>query len=168
MRRTSTGLRLVAATTVLATPLLLAGCGNAIKDAVENQVEDAASSNGVDLDLDDPNHIKVDTTDGGVTTGELPKGYPVSDVPVVDGEIIAGVYTKNPATWNVTVQSGDDPSAAYDAAAGLLTANECSEDVAKVDNGTSVSGSFTCGTYTVQLAATTSTGVVVNYTVSSI
>lgn len=167
MSHVSPALRLLAATAALATPLLLSGCGNPIKDAIENQVEDAASSQGVDLDVHDPNHIKVDTGDGGVTTGELPRGYPVSDVPVVDGTIIAGVYTRHPATWNVTVQAGSDTSKEYDAAAALLKSNGCTEELAKVDNGTSASGEFTCGSYDVQLATTVATGVVVNYSVSS-
>ena len=172
MRHSSTGLRLVAATALLASPLLLSGCGDAIKNAVEKQVEDAAASDGVsvDVDLDDPNHIKVDSTDGGFTTGELPQDYPVSEVPVVDGTILAGTYTKNPSTWNVTIQVGEaggDKNGPYDDGAGLLTGAGCEETVAKADNGTAIVGQYKCGDFEVYLATTDSNGVVVNYTVSA-
>ena len=60
---------------LLATSLV--GCGLA-EDAVKNKAEDAAKSEGVDLDLDDleDGNIDIDTTDGGASTGKLAEGLP--------------------------------------------------------------------------------------------
>lgn len=159
---------LVAAPTLLVLALSLVGCGDAIEDAVKNKAEDAAKSEGVDLDLDDleDGEINIDTTDGGATTGKLPKDFPTDEVPVVDGEILGGTYTKNPATWNATIEVGEpggDKQAAYDEAASTLGADVVQEPV---DNGTSISGVYATATYTVSLAVTDSNGIVVNYLVS--
>ncbi|WP_183094370.1 hypothetical protein [Nocardioides stalactiti] len=148
----------------------LVGCGDILKDQVEKKVEDAAKSEGVDLDVDlDSGDVKVDTTDGGAVTGELPKDYPSDEAPVVDGEILAGTYTKNPASWNVTIEvgpAGGDKQGAYDEAAAKLLDGGASEGTAPVDNGTSISGTYLSASYTIVLAVTDSNGIVVNYTVS--
>ncbi len=163
-RRTRLLLAVVPAA-LLATSLV--GCGLA-EDAVKDAAEDAAKSEGVDLDLDniDDGEIDIDTTDGGATTGKLPKGFPTDEVPVVDGEILVGSYTKSPDTWNATIQvgpAGGDKQAAYDDAAATLGLDVVQEPV---DNGTAINGTYVSATYTVILAVTDSNGVVVNYTVS--
>lgn len=145
----------------------LVGCG-ALEDAVKNKAEEAAKSEGVDLDLDDleDGKINIDTTDGGLSTGELPKGFPTDQVSVVDGEILGGTYTKNPDTWNVTIKVGEpggDKQAAYDDAAATLGLDTLSEPF---DNGTSINGEYASASYRVIVAVTDSNGVVVNYTVS--
>ena len=94
--------RLLVAVPTALLALSLVGCGDLLQDQVEKQAEDAAKEEGVDLDIDDGD-VKVDTTDGGASVGELPKGFPTDEVPVVDGEILGGTYTKNPETWNVTI-----------------------------------------------------------------
>lgn len=150
---------------LLATSLV--GCGLA-EDAVKDQVEDAAKSEGVDVDLDniEDGEIEIDSTDGGVTTGKLPNGFPTDEVPVVDGDILGGTSTKNPDTWNATIKVGEpggDKQAAYDDAAATLGLDVVQEPI---DNGTSISGTYVSETYTVILAVTDSNGIVVNYTVS--
>lgn len=147
----------------------LVGCGDAVKDAVKNKVEDDLKSQGIDADLDDieDGNINIDTTDGGVTTGELPKGFPTDEVPIVDGEILGGTYTKNPPTWNATIkvgEAGGDKNAAFDDAAGLLS--DLENPVKKTDNSTSIYGQYVSASYVVDLAVTDSNGIVVNYTVA--
>ena len=159
--------RLLVAVPTALLALSLVGCG----DAIENQIEDQLAEEGVSADLDDleDGKVNIDTTEGGVVTGELPKGYPSDEVPVVDGEILAGTYTKNPATWNVTIEvgpAGGDKSAAYDEAEALLTDAGADNPTAKTDNGTSIFGQYTTESYAVDLAVTDSNGIVVNYTVA--
>lgn len=156
--------RLLAAIPAAFLAVSLVGCGNLIENAAEN----AAEEEGVDLDIDGTD-VRVDTTDGGFTTGELPQGYPSDEVPIVDGEILAGTYTKDPDSWNVTVQvdeAGGDKAAAYDGAESTLLDAGLETTSAKTDNGTSISGIYTSASYTVNLAVTDSSGIVVNYTVS--
>lgn len=146
----------------------LTGCGLA-EDAVKDQIEDAAKSEGVELDLDDPSNIGVDTTDGGLVTGELPKGFPTDQVPVVDGEILAGTYTNNPKTWNATVQvgpAGGDKAAAYAEAEAALLGADLTTVTEKYDNGASIVGQYATDEWLVDLAVTDSNGIVVNYLVS--
>ena len=142
----------------------LVGCGNLVEEAAE----DAAKEEGVDLDIDG-DEIQVDTTDGGASVGELPKDYPADEVPVVDGEILGGTYTKNPATWNVTIEVGEaggDKAGAYDEAEAVLTDAGLETTREKLDNGTGISGQYTSASYVVELAVTDSNGVVVTYLVS--
>ena len=145
----------------------LVGCGNAIKDKVENDLKDQ----GISVDLDNPSNIEIDSSDFNVVTGKLPKDYPSSDVPVVDGKILQGATSKNaPEVWDVTVQVGDaggDKSAAFDSAAEKLTAAGLSETTAKTDAGTSIYGQYTSAKYVVDLAVTDANGLDVNYTVTS-
>jgi hypothetical protein len=143
----------------------LVGCGNAIK----NKVEDDLKSQGIDADLDDPSNISIEGSDFGVTTGKLPKDFPTDEVPVVSGEILAGTYTKSGPTWNVTIKvddAGGDKQKAYDTAEAGLTSAGATTDTPGTDNGTGIFGEYTTGSYTVQLAVTDSNGIVVNYTVS--
>lgn len=160
---------LVAVPAVALLAVSLVGCGLA-EDAVKNKAEEAAKSEGVDLNLDDleDGEINIDTTDGGATVGKLPKTWP-TDVPVVDGEVLAGAYTKNPANWNATVEvgpAGGDKNAAFDEAAAALTDAGYTEVTPKTDNGTGIFGDYAGGTYLVKLGVTDSNGIVVNYTVS--
>jgi hypothetical protein len=159
----------VAVPTVLLT-LTFVGCGLA-EDAAKDKIEDAAKSEGVDLDLDDieDGNIDIDTTDGGATVGKLPKGFPTDDVPVVEGEILGGTYTKNPPTWNVTIQvggAGGDKAAAYAEAEGLLTGAGLETLTPKADNGVSIAGQYATSTYRVDLAVTDSNGIDVTYLVA--
>ncbi|KAA1425863.1 hypothetical protein [Nocardioides antri] len=164
LRRT----RLLVAVPAALLALSLVGCGDLLQDQAEKRAEDAAKSEGVDLDIDDGD-VKVDTTDGGASVGELPNGFPTDEVPVVEGEILGGTYTKNPETWNVTIkvdEAGGDKTGAYDAAESQLTGAGLETTREKVDNGTSISGQYTSASYAVELAVTDSNGVTVTYLVS--
>lgn len=155
---------LVAAPAAALLAIALIGCSSPTDKA-----EDALRDQGIEADLDDPSNISIEGTDGGVTTGKLPKSFPTDEVPVVDGEILAGTFTKNPETWNVTIRVGDaggDKSAAYDEAAEKLTGAGLENPTAKTDNGTSIFGQYTSASYVVDLAVTDSNGLVVNYTVA--
>jgi hypothetical protein len=160
-------------TSLLAVPAVLlsftlAGCGLA-EDAAKKQAEDAAKSAGVDLSIGDDGQIGVDTTDGGVVTGKLPKAFPVDQVPVVDGDILAGTYTKNPNSWNVTIKvgpAGGDKAAAYSTAEDKLTSGGLDTVTPSSDNGTGIFGQYASSSWVVDLAVTDSNGIVVNYTVA--
>lgn len=162
---------LIAVPSVALIAVSLVGCGNAVKDAVKNKVEDDLKSQGVDANLDDieNGNIEIDTTDGGVTTGKLPKTFPTDDVAIVDGKILGGQYTKNPATWTVVIQVGDaggDKAGAYSTAEEKLTGGGAETVTEKVDNGTAITGQYATDTYLVTLAVTDSNGIDVSYTVS--
>jgi hypothetical protein len=144
--------------------IALVGCS----DLAEKAAEDAAKEEGVDLDIDGDD-IKVDTTDGGVVTGELPKGFPTDQVPVVDGEILFGTYTKSSKTWDTTVEvgpAGGDKAAAYDEAEAKLLDAGATVTSEKVDNGSAIAGQYTNGEHTIDLAVTDTNGIIVNYLVS--
>lgn len=163
--------RLLAAVPITLLAVSLVGCGLA-EDAAKDAAEDAAKSEGVDLNLDDieDGKVEIDTTDGGATTGKLPKGFPTDEVPVVDGEILAGTYTKNPASWTATVkvdEAGGDKQAAYDAAAEKLTGAGAQTVLEPVDNGTGITGQYSTSSFDVNLSVTDANGVDVTYTVSA-
>ncbi len=162
--------RLLVAVPTALMAVSLVGCGLA-EDAVKNKVEDAAKSEGVDLDLDDleDGQIDIEGTDGGASVGKLPKGFPEDEVPLVDGEILLGSFTKNPTTWNVTIEvgpAGGDKNAAFDEAEAALLDGGLDNATPKADNGTGIFGDYSGDTYLVQLGVTDSNGIVVNYTVS--
>ena len=115
LRRTR---RLLVAVPTALLAVSLVGCG----DIAEKAAEDALEDEGIKADIDGSD-IKIDTTDGGVVTGELPKDFPIDEVPVVDGEILFGTYTKSSKTWDTTVEvgpAGGDKAAAYDEAEAKL------------------------------------------------
>lgn len=146
-------------TALLAVSLL--GCSNLAEDAAE----DALKDQGIDADIDGSD-INIEGTDFNVTTGELPKDFPVDEVPVVDGKILQGSYTKNAKTWDTTIEvgpAGGDKQAAYDEAEATLGADVVQEPV---DNGTAISGTYATASYTVVLSVTDSNRVIVNYLVS--
>jgi hypothetical protein len=163
--------RLLVAAPTLLLALSLVGCGDLFEDAVKDKVEDAAKSEGVDLDLDDleEGEINIDSTDGGASTGKLPRDFPTDEVPVVDGEILGGTYTKNPPTWNATIEvgpPGGDKAAAYDEAEALLVNAGLDTVTEAIDNGTAINGQYATDTYLINLSVTDSNGIVVNYLVS--
>jgi hypothetical protein len=92
----------------------LVGCG----DIAEKAAEDAFKDEGIDADIDGSD-ISIEGTDFNITTGKLPRDFPVDEVPVVDGKILQGAYTKNSQTRDTTIElgpAGGDKHAAYDAA----------------------------------------------------
>jgi hypothetical protein len=142
----------------------LVGCG----DIAEKAAEDALKEEGIDADIDGTN-INIEGTDFNVTTGELPKNFPVDEVPVVDGGILEGSYTKASKTWTTTIEvgpAGGDKQAAYDEAAAKLTDAGATEVQAPVDNGTGIIGTYTSASYTINLTSTDSNRIIINYVVS--
>lgn len=156
--------RLLVAVATALLAVSLVGCSN----LAENAAEDALKDEGIDADIDGSD-IKIDTTDGGVVTGELPEDFPIDEVPVVDGEILFGTYTKSSKTWDTTVEvgpAGGDKAAAYDQAEAKLLDAGATVVQEKIDNGTAIAGQYTNGEHTIDLAVTDSNGIVVNYLVS--
>lgn len=144
--------------------LSLAGCGDALKNKVENDLKDQ----GISANLDDPNNISIEGSDFGVTTGKLPKDFPTDEVPVVSGKILEGTYTKSGPSWQVTIQvddAGGDKQSAYDKAEAGLTSSGATTVTQGTDNGTGIFGEYTTGSYSVQLAVTDANGVDVSYVV---
>lgn len=166
LRRT----RLLVAVPTALLAFTFVGCGLA-EDAAKDRIEDAAKSEGVDLDLDDleDGEVNIDTTDGGATVGKLPKDFPKDEVPIVTGDILGGTYTKNPATWNVTIEvgpAGGDKAGAFTTAEDTLLGGGLETVTPKVDNGTGIFGDYASDTYLVKLSVTDSNGIVVTYVVS--
>ena len=169
MNRTRTRLLLAVPAALLAATSFV-GCGLA-EDAAKDAAEDAAKSEGVDVNLDEieDGKIEIDTTDGGASTGELPEGFPTDEVPVVDGEILVGTYTKNPESWTVTIkvgEAGGDKAAAYSAAEEELTGSGAETLTASTDNGTGIFGQYGTSSYVVDLTVTDANGLDVTYVVA--
>lgn len=142
----------------------LVGCDNVAEKAVEDALEDE----GLEADIDGTD-INIEGTDFNVTTGELPKDFPVDEVPVVDGGILEGTYAKNSKTWTTTVEvgpAGGDKQAAYDEAEGKLTGAGAEVVQEPIDNSTAISGVYASATYTITLSVTDSNRIVVNYLVA--
>lgn len=156
---------LVAVPTAALLAVSLVGCGDALKNKVENDLK----SQGIDADLDDPNNISIEGSDFGVTTGKLPKDFPTDEVAVVSGKILEGSYTKSGPSWQVTVQvddAGGDKQKAYDTAEAGLTSGGATTVTPGADNGTGIFGEYTTGSYSVQVAVTDANGIDVTYVVA--
>jgi hypothetical protein len=125
----------VLAPLLAATALVAGGCAadeaadQSVEKSLEKSIEDATSDD-VDVDLGDGS-VKVESSDGTFEagTGNLPEGFPVDDVPVVDGKILVGV-SDGAGGFSVTVQydgSADDAFAAAEMAltdAGMSSSDE--------------------------------------------
>ena len=165
---TTRPLRLAAAAAVLTLPLALAACGDALENAAEKAIEDAANENGVDVDIDGDD-IGVETTDGSFVTGKLPDGFP--DLPLVDGEVLAGGHTKNPEAWNATIkvaEPGGDTTAPFDAAESALLDAGFEPINERVDHDAAIVGDYSGDGLAVNLTVTdvAGEGVLVSYLAS--
>src|SRR5215208_6722258 len=119
--------RLLVAVPTALLAVSLVGCG----DIAEKAAEDALKDEGIDADIDGSD-ISIEGTDFNITTGKLPKDFPVDEVPVVDRKILQGAYTKNSQTWDTTIEvgpAGGDKQAAYDAAEEKLGADVLQEPI---------------------------------------
>lgn len=106
---------------LVALALAVGGCSSGTDKATEKSIEKAAEDNGKDVDVDvDGDEIKVETSDGTLTagTGELPKGYPKDEVPVLDGEVAVGMEADG--GWSVTIKSDKSPEDALAEAVSKL------------------------------------------------
>ena len=121
------------------------------------------SGDGSSDSTDDSSDGSDDKTQAPVP---LPNAFPTDDVPVVDGHIVSGNYSKKPLSWNLTVRDGKTVSKEYDAAAKLLTDAGCKVEIDKAGSGATAVGQLTCAKYDVLLAVSTGDGVIVTYSVS--
>lgn len=74
--------------------LPITGCASIANQAAEKAVENALSSDGTNVDIQD-GKVKIDSSEGSVEIGtdsELPADWP-SDVPAPDGFTLAGVLS---------------------------------------------------------------------------
>lgn len=88
-----------------AAALALSGCsqiGDAVSEEVGEQIGEEiieqAGGEGVDIEIDEEGgQIDIETDDGSISFGggELPDGFPVDLVPVVDGEIVTASRADN-------------------------------------------------------------------------
>ena len=72
----------------------LTGCASMAQNAAEKAVENALSSDGTNVDIQD-GKVKIDSSEGSVEIGDgsqLPADWP-SDVPAPDGFTLAGVLS---------------------------------------------------------------------------
>ena len=101
MRRPPHRVRAVLGTLALVVGLgAAAGCGD--EDTVVGKDTDRVS---VDTDNGE---VTVDTDEGTFTTGQdLPDGFPVDEVPLIDEQVISGVKGQagSPIAWSVVMQS---------------------------------------------------------------
>lgn len=82
----------VAATLVLSCGALVSGCGadDAIAERVAEEALEGAASGDADVDIDD-GEVKIETDEGTVSFGDdLPDGFPLEEVPLVEGDVVAG------------------------------------------------------------------------------
>lgn len=119
--------------TLLTVPPLLLGtsaCGadevaeRAGESAVERAIEDAAESEGVDVDVDaEDGSVSIESSDGTFTSGmgALPQGFP-EDIPLADGEILQGASSDGNGTtgWFVSVTVDRSADEALAEASALL------------------------------------------------
>ena len=96
----------------------------AAESAVERAIEDAAASEGVDVDVDaGDGSVSIESSDGTFTSGmgSLPQGFP-EDVPIVEGDILQGASSEGNGTtgWVVTIAVDQAPDQALDEASAAL------------------------------------------------
>ncbi len=133
----------------LAMGTLLSGCFNP-GQVVEGVVEQAT---GGDVDL------------GGTT---MPEGFPVDDVPVIDGEILFGakMSVEGESAWNVTIGT-KDANALQAASTQLADAGFAKLEASMVGDDGSGFVSFSKDDLGVAIVVTkTDEGIAVNYTVT--
>ena len=72
---------------------------------------------------DNPTPSAQSTSATSLTNQELPPGFPKSDVPVLQGTVIAASQPTDPSSnrWRLLLQTPEPPDKAVDDAAGLLT-----------------------------------------------
>lgn len=104
-------------------PALLTGCGG--DDNSGNQAGD--NSGDVDVDHDPGSgELTVSSSEGTYTVGDhLPAGFPVDDIPVIDGRVVSAVADADTGGGKggfvVMMQADTDSDTAMADALGLLT-----------------------------------------------
>lgn len=161
---------------------VLAGCsgddgdnGDAGSDD-SSQSDDASSEDASDDSSDDSSEDDTDTGDTGDTDGDipdvdfdgdLPEGFPVDEVPLIDGDIAFG--TQAGGAYSVTVESDEsDLDDVYDEVAEDLS-DAGFDEGAKQELGEVIAGNFENDDWIVGIAVVTdavSDGSVVTYSVT--
>jgi hypothetical protein len=154
-RRRSPFAALVALATSSA--LLLGGCSSdeqKAEDTIEQAAEDAGESVDVDIDGDD---ITIENSDGTVSMGcNLPAGFPVDDIPLVDGDVMLGMGAEGEG-FQVTIAYDGAPDEAMQEAVDLLEGAGFEVDESG-DFGGMQTATLTSDAYTVYVSATDAEG----------
>lgn len=126
MSRTSLAVR----TGVLASAVAVAltGCGGAVENIVEGNVERAIENElgeSADVEIGEDS-FSVDTEEGSITAGagSVPEDFP-TDVPLPDGDVAFAqrLESADGFSWSLIVASDADPAALADEIRGELTGN---------------------------------------------
>ncbi len=132
---------------VLASALavVLTGCGNAVENIVEGNVERAIENElgeSADVEIGEDS-FSVDTEEGSITAGagSVPEDFP-TDVPLPDGEVVFAqrLETADGFSWSVIVTSDADPGALADQLRGELTDNGFTVEEASEFSGADTAG----------------------------
>jgi hypothetical protein len=132
---------------VLASALAVAltGCGSAVENIVEGNVERAIENElgeSADVEIGEDS-FSVDTEDGSITAGagSVPDDFP-TDVPLVDGEVAFAqrLESDDGFSWNLIITSDADPGTLADQVRGELTDNGFSVEEASEFSGADSAG----------------------------
>jgi hypothetical protein len=134
--------------------LAVSGCAGGDDKAAESAIEEAAEEAGEDLDVDiDGDEVTIEGSDGAMSVGgDLPDGFPVDDIPLVDGEVLIAVGAEGQG-YQVTLDVGDTPGEAMVAARDLLVGAGFALDEELV-TGSIHSAQLSSDAYAVYLTAT--------------
>lgn len=165
MKRIVAGL---AGAALILTTTTACGGDEVAERATEEAIEQLAESEGVEVDIDaDGGEVSIETDEGTITTGQdLPEGFPVDDVPLIDAEVVSGLGQAGAQEgWVVTMQSDASAEDAYADAVALL------EDAGFAVEAelTATQGGYTSDAWTVFLVADDSAGsTTITYAVSGL
>jgi hypothetical protein len=132
---------------VLASGLAVAltGCGNAVENIVEGNVERAIENElgeSADVEIGEDS-FSVDTEDGSITAGagSVPEDFP-TDVPLPEGEVAFAqrLESEDGFSWSLIVTSDADPGGLADQIRGELTDNGFTVEEASEFSGADSAG----------------------------
>lgn len=100
-------------------------CGSdEIADKLTEKAIEGAASGDADVDIDsDSGEMRIDTSDGTITSGgELPEDFPEDEVPLVEGELLQAIFVDEPDStgYLVHLQHDAPTDEAVAEAVGLL------------------------------------------------
>jgi hypothetical protein len=143
MSRTSLAVRAGVLTSVVV--VALTGCGNAVENIVEGNVERAIENEigeSADVEIGEDS-FSVDTEEGSITAGagSVPDDFP-DDVPLPDGEVAFAqrLETADGFSWSLIVTSDTDPGALAEEIRGDLSGNGFTVEEASEFSGADSAG----------------------------
>jgi hypothetical protein len=143
MSRTPLAVRAGVLTSAVA--VVLTGCGNAVENIAEGNVERAIENEigeSADVEIGEDS-FSVDTEEGSITAGagSVPEDFP-TDVPLPDGEVAFAqrLETADGFSWSLIVTSDADPGALADQLRGELTDNGFTVEEASEFSGADTAG----------------------------